>query len=206
MAFTLADYDARLIDRISTVAGDTRLTSAVRYRTINDALAQICLERDWPWLLTSATITTVAGTSTSNLPTRHIRTDSITETATGISLSRRSLIELDQVIYRGPPRLYHVDAGVITFKPIPDGVYSLTHRYRQSEAALALTTDAPLIPDLYSRGVVEYSALLCLRQIKEMERAVEAEKDYGTWLRRVQDNVNLSREPIRVRVRPGAWL
>lgn len=206
MAFTLAEYDARVIDRITTVAGDTRLTSAVRYRAINDALAQICLEHDWHWLSTSATITTVAGTSTYSLPARHIRTDSITETSTGISLSRRSQIELDQVVYSGPPRIYHIDGTAITMKPTPDGLYSLTHRFRQFEPQLVLTTDAPIIPDLYSRGVVEYASLLLLRQIKEMERAVEAEKDYGAWLKRVQDNENMSREPIRVRVRPGSWV
>lgn len=206
MAFTLTDYEQRLIDRLSTVSGDTQLTQAVRFRAINDALAQICLERDWPWLLTSETIATVAGTSTSALPARHIRTDSITETATGISLSRRSQIELDQVIYQGPPRIYHIDGSAITFKPIPNGVYSLTHRYRQFEAQLTSGSNTPLIPDLYSRGVVEYAAILCLRQVKEFERSAEAEKDYGAWLRRVQDNVNMSREPIRVRVRPGSWI
>lgn len=206
MAFTLADYDARLLDRVSSVSSDTRLTSAVRYRAINDALAQICLEHDWGWLATSATITTVAGTSSYALPTRHIRTDSITETITGISVSRRPMIELDQVIALGPPRIYHVDGALVFLKAIPDGVYSLTHRFRQFEPQLTSGSDAPLIPDVYSRGVIEFAAMLCLRQVKEYERGAEAESDYGSWLKRVQDNENMSREPMRVRVRRGSWV
>ena len=204
MPFDLAYLDQRVVDRLGLSSSDTRLTSTVRYRAINDALKQVCLDHDWPWLRTSGTITTVANTATAALPTGHIRTESLVDTTTGEALRRTPSLEIDELITPGRPSLYYV-ADVITFGPTPDGAYTLRHRYFRVEPELVNTTDVPLIPEMFARGPIEFAAALLLRQIRERERAAEAEADYRAWLKRARDNANKSREPRRIRVRPGAW-
>lgn len=205
MAFDLSYLDQRVVDRCGVATTDTRLTQAVRFRAINDALEQISLERDWPWLLTSETITTVANTATSALPTNYLRTDSIVNTTLGTALRRTNLIDIDTLSYTGIPVLYHSSGLTITLAPTPDAVYSLKHRFHRTEPALTTGASTPLIPQVYGRGVVEYAAMLLLKQVREADMAAIAERDYMAWLKRASDNSNASREPLRIRCRPGAW-
>lgn len=208
LALTLNDYDIRLNDRIGGVPPENRvrLTTAVRYRAINDALQQVSLERAWPWLRASATISVVGGTATYSLPARFLMTDSIVDPSIGFALRRLSAIEIAELIGTGRPEVYHVDGTLITLGPSPDGSYTLTHTYRAAEPALSASTDTPLIPDAFALGVVSYAAALCFRTEQLPDLATEAFSDYGSWLRRAQDNVNMSREPIKVRVRPGGFV
>ncbi len=206
MATTLTALDARLCSRLGIASTDSKFTSAVRTQLINDALQQICLDHDWPWLLTSETISTVAATATYNLPTRHLRTASIVDATIGRALNKMSLIEMDQVIttYTARPTIYHIGA-VITLRSVPDAVYALTHRYYIAEAALASGSDTPLIPEVFSRGVIEQAAVLAFSEAKDIERSLAADAAYTRWLKRAQDNAMRSREPGRIRVRPGGW-
>lgn len=204
MAFDLAYLEQRVIDRTSLSSTDTRLTQAVRYRAINDALEQISLEHFWPWLLSSETIATVAGTATRALPTGYIATNSIVNTTLRDALRPSSLIDIDLLTSTGIPVLYH-SAAVITWGPTPAAVYSLSHRYYRVEPALATSGAVPLIPQAFGRGVIEYAALLLLQQVREADMAATAEKNYNEWLKRAQDNARATREPARVRLRMGSW-
>lgn len=202
---TLTQLETKVLRRTGKVAGDTLLTQAVRYEAINEALFQIALAFDWPWLQSSETISTVAGTATASTPTNFLRTASLVETSTGIVLTRRSIIELDQVVASGRPEIYHVDNATITFKPTPDAVYAYKHRFIRTEPALASGSDVALIPSYYDRGVTTYAAYILFTQSHEIDRALEAMKEYEGWLRRTADNINQSKQGIRIRVRPGSW-
>lgn len=203
---TLTVLDGKVLNRLGTASSDTRLTQTVRFEAINEALQQICLEHDWPWLLTSETITTVAGTSSYSLASDFVRSKSFVETATGLELAQLSTVESDQIIFRGRPSIYTLAGSSVLLKPIPEGVYSILHRYYKVEPVLTTGAGIPLVPLLYSRGVVEFAAMLLAKEIRETDRALEAERDYGSWLKRAQDNIHQSREPLRIRIRRGSWL
>lgn len=200
----LTDLDARVINRGSFNSSDTGLTQAVRFTFVNAALKQISNERDWPWLFTTATITTVAGTSTYAHPTGYVRTDSIYEPATGQSVQERQIEEIDQLVSRGRPVFWASYGTNIVLGPPPDGVYTLTHRYVRIEPALTTGADLPLIPNAFDEGVVEWATYLAHTFTRQFDKAGEAAARYNAWLKSTQDNVRRGRRPVRVQVRPGA--
>lgn len=203
---TLATLRQKVIDRANLKSTDTRLTTTVLNRIINDALSQVSMEHAWPWLQTSASIVTVAGTSSYAVPADYIQTHSLVQTDIGAPLVQRATLELDQIIASGRPSTYAIYGTSVLLKPIPDGAYTISHRYIKAEPALVADGDVSLIPEVYSRGAVEWAAMLAFQEIKDEVSALSAEKNYRSWLNRVSDNVRSSREPMRVRVRPGSWL
>lgn len=197
-----------LISRVRTKGNfkttDTRLTDAVLTGIINEALEQSALDRDWPWLLKKETITTVSGTSEVAVPADYLRTFSISDSVSGYPLPTRSVIEMDQSIGSGRPTAYNEYGGFLLLKPIPNGVYTFTHRYVRTEVTLATGADTPLIPLAMSAGVVDWAVKLASEEIKATEAALVAERRYVAWLKRADDNLKRTKEPVRVRVRPGS--
>lgn len=200
----LSDLDARVLNRGSFSSDDAGLTATVRRSFINAALKQISNERDWPWLFTTASIVTVAGTSTYALPTGYVRTDSIFEPSTGLVLVERQITEIDQYVTRDRPILFTTYGTNTVIGPPPDGVYTLTHRYVRTEPLLTDDNTAPLIPNAFDEGVVEWATMLCWDFARQWDKAGEAGTRYNAWLKSTVDNVRRSRRPLRVRVRPGA--
>ncbi len=206
MAFDMTEIIARVRDRAELDATSTLMTSTVLMRMINQALEQVSLEADWPWLRASVSAVTVANTRTIALPTGWIRTLSLVETATGDSLVRRPVRKLDEEVSTGRPYMYAVDGNVLSVAPIPATVYTYTHRYVRSEPVITdATGGVPLIPQVYSQGIVEWAAIKAFQRTKQVDKAATALTDYQQWLTRVRDNVNQGKEPLRVEPRPGAW-
>lgn len=184
---------------------DTRLTSAAWTDIINRALRQIVLEHDWYWLRSSETLTLTAGTATvAPGSTAFLRTLSLTHTDVGTPLSLRDVTELDRITQSGRPVLYDVDNATIVVAPIPDWAYTLKHRFIRSETPLSSDSDTPLLPLEMSEGLILYAVQLAFEFIRDTEKALAAEKQFSKWLRRIEDNNARSREPFRVRVRPGS--
>lgn len=200
----LTDLLARVLNRGSFNSADTGLTSTVHTAHINAALKQISNERDWPWLFTTATINTVAGTATYAHPTGYVRTDSIFEPATGIILQERQIEELDQYTASDRPLLWCSYGTNIVLGPKPDDVYALTHRYVRVEPLLTTGSDLPLIPNAFDEGVVEWATYLGQTFTRQFDKAQEAAARYNAWLKTTLDNVRRGRRPLRVQVRPGA--
>ncbi len=201
---TLTQLLARVRTKGNFKSSDTRLTDAVLTGIINEALEQSALDRDWPWLLKKEVITTVSGTSEVAVPTDYLRTFSINDATTGYPLSMRSVVELDQTIQVGRPTAYNEYGGFILLKPIPNGVYTFTHRYVRVEVTLVSGGDTPMIPLAMSAGVVDWAVKLASEEIKATESALVAERRYAAWLKRADDNLKRTKEPVRVRVRPGS--
>lgn len=192
--------------RTNSVSTDTRLTDAVLLGTINDALRQVTLEQDWPWLLTEETITTVAADGSYPVPADYLRTFSIVDNTTGLALEPRSAIEMDQYqVLTGTPSAYHSYGDAILLGPLPAQARTYRHRYVQIENVLATDADTALIPVEFSEGVVEWASRLAFTYIRDSAKAAEAEAGYYAWLSRIRDNMKRTKQPIRPRVRPGAW-
>lgn len=201
---TLTTLTARVLDRVASHAGDTFYSATRTTLAINTALQQITSEYDWPWLQTTATVTTTAGAASYALPADFLRTDNISRPQTGNQLSRRAVKEMRRFIAQGEPSMYAIYGSALHLRSIPDGVYSFTHDYYRIENTLTAGGDLTLVPDPFADGVVEYAAFLLYRGRKEPDKAADALNAYRMWVKRTQDNVKQSREPIRITVRPGS--
>lgn len=204
MTYLAADLITAVRERAELDTSSTLTVDAMLLRFINRALAQISLEASWPWLRASASVSSVIGTNTLTLPTGWLRTHSITDTVTGYPLQRRASRVIDRQPGTGRPEIYAVDGSVLYLAPVPTEVVAYTHRYSRSEPEL--TTGAPLIPEVYSEGVILWAAARAFTRNKQPDKAAIALSDYAAWLVRVKDNCNQSAEVLSVEPRPGGWL
>lgn len=200
---TLATLRSRVYTRASALTTDTGLLSTVVDGFINEALRQVTAEQDWFWLETSTTFTTVANDNRYDVPTNYMRTEGIVFEDDGTPLALVPKLDVYRYTGAGRPVVYSLEGGEIVLGPTPDGAYTLRHLYVFSEPELTADGQAALVPDEFSTGVVEYATYLCLRFLRQEDRAGEAYDAYGKWLRRARDNRIRTREPMRIRVRPG---
>lgn len=204
---TLAQMRAEVRLRTNSVSTDTVLTNAIIDGAINDGLRQVSLEHDWPWLFTSETITTAADDGQYPVPADYLRTVSIVDRETGIPLEHRSIIEIDQLTpLDGLPGIYHSYGDSILLAPTPTTVRTYTHRYVRVENVLSGDAATPLVPLEYREGAVEWAARQAFMYVRNPEAARQAETGFYDWLRRARDNMRRTKEPLRIRVRPGSWL
>lgn len=198
----------RVRNRLGTPADDQGLPVNTLIDFINEANLQIAMEHDWPWRFTSATITTAAGDGEYALPTDHLRTRML-RIGDSRPLRERVLFDLEQTFYaadyRGQPTDYTVEGDSILLRPIPDGVYTVSHFYLTVEPALAKDSDVPLMPEMFQTAIVELAAYYAFRKVGYTEQAAIAEGAYQKWLQRMHDKVRRTRQTLTVTVRPGAW-
>lgn len=201
---TLAEIEARVLARAQLRSTDTLITQSVRYTAINEAIGQVSLEQDWPWLSATVAVVTVPGTASYALPADFLRTLQVMDLALGNNLLRSNPIDVLGVIYRGRPSQYAYDANNLLVAPIPSEALTLTHYYLRIEPELTDPGDEPLMPDYAIRGVVEFASADLLRQRNIQDRAADCAAAYKAWLSRLIDNNDSSVEPIIPRVRPGS--
>lgn len=209
----MADLSAlrtKVLDRIGVPSTDPQFPAALLTRFVNDAMHFIETDHDWPWLNASATITTTAGDDTYAFPADYRRTRSILAPSGGepLPLRRYSIDELDSrwpTSGRGRPEAWGVDGEQIILRPMPDAVFTLTHRYVKSEPDLAGDTDVPLMPTAFHAAIAEVAAWMALRRDKQDPRAVAAWSAYANeqagWRRKMLDDARRFGGPARVRVR-----
>lgn len=207
-ALRQAVYDRLGVDP----SNDTLMSSDKVGRFVNLALHEIEAQHPWSWLQKSETLTTAAGTETVT-PAADWRFTTELRNNQGRNLERYSMTDLNDRwmplgnnTTQGPPIEWAVWQSTIYLRPIPDGVYTLTHYYLRSEVDLAGDTDTPLIPDALSGAVIEYASYLAFRRERNDPRAAECLKAYQVWEQRMQRWEQPFTTPGRVRVRPGHWL
>lgn len=195
--------------RTNTSSTDATLDAATINAFINSANLQIASDADWPWRQTSTTFSTVAGTDTYTPPTDWLRTKSL-KVANENPMRLLSIIDLDQRWYdstgRGLPREYAIEADQIVIRPIPDGIYVVTHRYVKVEPILDTDDDIPLMPAQFQFAIVELAAYLGHRRMGNTNDADVALSAYKEWRNRMVSEHTRTMVPKRVRVRPGSML
>jgi hypothetical protein len=203
----LADLRSRVLVRGSFSSQDTGLTSTVLNGLINDALKQVAVEHDWPWLFTTVSFSTVNGTPSYSVPADWLRTDSLSIPADGRVLEQRSITDIDRLAtYSDVPVFWTPYGDQLVLGPKPNGVYSIQHRYVRIENVLSADGDKPLMPTALDDGIVTYATVLAYRFTRQFDKAREIQPEYASWLKRTQDNAKRSRRPLRVTVRPGSAL
>lgn len=187
---------------------DGLVTPTVVVGAINNALALIAGEADWPWMRTSTTFASVAGTAAYAVPIGWVRTTKITD-PDGYPLIEGNARELedDFGLDVGTPRYWTVDLEQIELRPIPDAVLTYTHHYVRTEKELAADTETPYLPATWHRAVVQLALVDVHEAGRNPERAEAALKRYEReWRSRMLDDRRRMRGAVRPRVRDGSAL
>jgi hypothetical protein len=196
-------------DKLGVDSTDPRLGTARIDRLINEALHWIETDKDWPWLMTSTTFSTAAGTGAYTAPTDWLRTRSL-RIADYSPLEVRSSEELDYdyplSTEQGVPTAFGFEGDQLLLRPLPSGVYTVTHRYVRMEPDLNNDDQSPLMPASFHPAIAEVAAYLSLRRTREEERAAVAFAAYKDWHERMVDNRRRTQGTPSVRIRPGGWI
>ena len=203
----------------------TTLIAAVRRRTglsssdafaadaditelLNEVASSIAAERDWPWLETSATLSTSAGTATYSPPADWMRTRSLQIPGYQPLDGKNSRAQLDEWMptstSTGMPVHWTVSGDLIRLYPTPDAVYAISHVYYRTETTLDDGADNPLMPAWAQGALIWGAAAILFARTNQEARAGEAQKRADAWLRRLGDNARRSAGGGRVQVRPGS--
>lgn len=193
--------------RIGVPASDTFYQDQTVTDLVNEALAVIATEADWPWLEASTTFSLVAGTATYTPPADWTRTRSLCIDGFD-AMEWRSLIELREwpTTIVDTPRYFNVNVEQITVRPVPAAARTVIHDYVVDEPTLSADTDTPLMPSQYHYAIVAYAVHLAHMRSGDVQRATASMADYQSWLRRITDNRRRQTGGLRVRVRPGGAL
>lgn len=206
----VTDLIAAVRRRTGLSSSDAFAADADLIEIIAEVSNAISTERDWPWLETSTTLTTAAGTQAYAMPADWVRTRTLAVSGSGPMDSTRSRQDLDGWFAAsdssGEPQFFVVSGDVLRLYPTPDRAYSVTHVYYRQETQLASGSDTPLIPSWAHGAIVYAAAAVLLRRVGEDARAEQAQRQADAWMRRLVDNSRRTSGPVRVRVRAGGFL
>lgn len=193
--------------RIGSPSTDGFFSDAQLTDLINEALAAISAEEDWPWLQTAANITTVAGTAAYAAPATWVHTKQLYINQYD-PLIYLSLAEMDSIAVEdvGQPQMFTIYDEDIILRPVPNAVYTIVHQYNRSETALAADIDTPTMPAIFHFAIVTLAAKLSHDRQRDLQRSQIEDADYQQWLRRMRNFRYRLQGPLRPRIRPGSSL
>lgn len=171
---------------------------------INEALQTISVENAWPWLQTTTTFPTVAGTRFYTPPTNWQRTKalSIDGFNTLVFLDLQESREWPDEVH-DVPLFYTIYQEQIYLSPTPSAIYTVRHDYIRQENKLIDDTDEPIMPDQFQYSILAFTAHLAHLRAGDLPRAEAALKEYNNWKKRMEEARPRSASTIKVRVRPG---
>ncbi len=192
----LTDIRTEVRKRLGMSTTDTAVTDAILTDLVNAANRKLSIIHDWPWLVTTdATLTaTVSGTRLYT-PASNWRKTLFVITNDDQQLK----LKQPQDIWRfkeqdGPPTSYAIQGGTMILAPTPDAVYTITHVYVKHVTALSGDTDEPDVPMWAIDLVVEGTAILAAKRMRDDDLAKEVEREYMKTLTTLQDEVRRTRQ------------
>lgn len=199
---TFTELVAAVYARLGVPSGDALLTSTVIGGFVNEALQEINSEEDWPWLNAQETIATVAGTAGYTPNANWLRTRSL-RLNDDFPLERYPEEMLsDRYPFTGSssnrPEGYAIEGGQIILGPVPNGIYSLIHRYVKTEGTLS-GVQLPLMPTQFHSSIVELATHLTLGRSREDARSAAALAAYARWLSKMRKYRRRHTGPARIR-------
>lgn len=159
---TVADWISNLADY---GLGDD-ITSDDLLSIINGVIADVNSRQAWPFLETTASVNTVAGTAQVTLPTRFSKARGIVIDALSwiVTPERRDTILKQYAGYltqQGTPINYYFIGQNMYLYPVPDQIYALTMDYTQDEVQVTAATSLAslLMPfkhqSVYMWGIIQ---------------------------------------------------
>lgn len=193
MAQTRVLLAARVRSRLAAVTDDMRLGDTDIYQCINDGLAAFAAERDWPWLEALATIATADGTSLYSMPTGCTRLNVLSvEGCILHEVQYRDILQNPNTA-KARPQIYCTVGQQIKVAPTPFEVETIDVLYQKAETVLSNNTDTILCPDQYSDVAVAYACVNAAIRLRDQAVISEMRKDLDDKIKRIYDNVILTR-------------
>lgn len=198
--------------KVGTSQGDGMLPPDVLLDLIDEANMMLEAERDWPWQLTSASFSTVAGQQAytqaefTAAAGDWLRTSQL-KIAGYEPLVLRTVGDLDAgnpASAQGLPSEFAYYGDTLLLSPTPGGVYAVTHRYVKVTPSLDADTDSPLMPAMFRWAIVQQATALAFQRVGDDDRAQLAEAAVDRWRVRMLDDQRRSSGSLRVRVRAGS--
>jgi hypothetical protein len=161
---------------------------------IDEAIRYICMERDWPWLLTSTSLTLTSGTAA--LPTRFMKARRLV-----INNRRARHVPLDEFLdVTRATGTWTIIGTNVKILPVPTAALTGTLYYYANEADLASDSAAPVMPELYQDAIVSYATHLAALVKQDDRRAADNLALYDVALRKMPSASSQRTGPRRVRV------
>lgn len=159
--------------------GEGLLTDARLVLFVNEALRHFCRERDWPWLLTSATVN-VATTGLGTLPTGYKAARFLTQSGNPVTY-----VGIDELL-AGTNRYVWTDDGVsLRVEPAPTATTAFTLHYYRIEPDLDDGDSSPIAPSLYHDAIGLWAAHLAALTRRDSEFAMQLEHEYNREIDRI---------------------
>lgn len=171
---------------------------------LNEALQTISVENAWPWLQTTTTFATVAGTRFYTPPSNWQRTKALSIDG----YDPLTFLDLQEIrawpdSVTDVPMFYTIYQEQIYLAPTPSAVYTMRHDYIRQETKLLDDTDAPVMPIQFQYSILAFAAHLAYLRAGDLPRAQAALTEYNGWKKRMEEARPRSSSTIKVRVRPG---
>lgn len=203
----LSTIRSLVLDRLGASSNDPLFDPSVVDRTINVSNKRLGRVTDWPWLLSSGTITQAASDSTFDLTTitnyRHTKyvangNDKLTYKTPQAFIAVNTLT--------GPQIAYYTIIGnTMHFSPVPTGSNSLSHVYILDENDLLTDGDTPLLPSGYTELLVLATLPALAIRKGDNELLNMAKREYREAVMEALDEVRRTRQNPSVEYDAGLW-
>jgi hypothetical protein len=193
-----------LRNRLGVSSSDSFFRDDVLDDAINAAIATLESERNWPWQLRTATLTTDIQRGIVALPadwraTRalYFDTNEVAQVAPYELLSRGD--------HDGEVDLYAHIGNQLHVRDVPTVGTELTLMYYRAPTLLESDSDVPDIPSDAYPAIVAKAAQLSSTREDDRPSAQAHLLEYTQWVERLQNVGESSKRPVGRRIRPGNW-
>lgn len=162
--------------------GDGLATTTVQTAVINSALRDLSNEHDWPWLISSASLTFSAGSAA--FPTGCLRARELTingRPAKFVPLAHFLGVAGDSSDY-----VWTTQATTVKITPVPDTAPTAVLYFVRSEPELSGDSDVPLLPEAYHDVLLARAAYRANVTRNHMDESVRDDNDYQLQVRKMK--------------------
>lgn len=192
---TRLDLKAALIDKLGLLAIDDMIPDTSLYRSINNGIARMATEFDWPWLEDIESISVSADDNTYDLPDRFVRAKvaSIDDTELAANTPRNVLFAFDQ---SGDPTDFVISGNSIKLYPTPNTAGTLVLVYTKADNELTDDSDTVLTPDWYLDVIVTYAAIDQAIRLRDTQMLTNLRAAAADWILSIRnDQIRTSKIP-----------
>lgn len=178
--------------------GDGLLPDATINSLINRSLTVISGSRDWPWLLSTLSITFPANDGTAYLPSDFMKARELIINGYPVTW-----VQLEDFL--NPNRIYATFAWTIVgnkaqITPVPTSDQTATMYYYRNEPTLIADFSAPLMPVQLHNIIVAYTAYLAAMVRQDDAKSATYMAEYRSLLNDMRDDL---KQNTRRRIRYG---
>lgn len=158
-------------------AGDALLTTTVLNTCINEALDSFSRARQWPWLLTSASVT-ISTSGTGALPADFGQARQFLMPDSTGAKNAVPYVSMDDILNSENRYVWSEDGTNIRVEPAPSASLSATLWYYRTETSLAADGNNPICPAAHQSPIILWAAHLASIVRRDFDTATAFEREY----------------------------